>query len=175
MKRLVLLVMVMSANLSFASDEEFELNCVWQPSANHVQGFYVEGAEFTLNFQRDNESLTKVTITKDTFFNRTYTPCYTGGFASCMFAFSYNASQTWDADDETDILTQSWRQEFVTEYNDGLPEEAGTVDGVSTLKLDTSDEKGLVKITGDDGDGVTFSENFKCTLPGNPFGEFLGY
>lgn len=151
-----------------ALEESYSLKCVWQESEKHSENYFVEGASFEISFYHEltGGPLTKALISSDSFFNRTYTPCWIKPEvnSSCMFAYSYDANSYWDVDDKLDVISQSWRQSFKTDYNDGLPEEEGTVDGLSTLKFDLSSEDGAVVLSGDDGDGVTFTETFKCKL-----------
>lgn len=162
----LLVSMLLFSSLSFAGvDEGFKLKCVWQKSTDHVKGFFVKDVGFTLELIENKKGdVSKAKISEDTFFNRTYTPCYTGGFKSCAFAFSYDEDAYWAVDDLNDILTQSWRENFVTDYKDGSPEEKGTVDGVSTIAIITTDKDGYTILKGDDGDGTFFEEKFACKL-----------
>ncbi|MGH1468174.1 MAG: hypothetical protein ACRBBP_04735 [Bdellovibrionales bacterium] len=162
MKSFIAIFFMMFTSLSFA-EEGAKFRCVWQPSADHAQGFFVEDVGFSLEFKVEGESSTAL-ITEDTFFNRTYTPCYVGEFESCMFAFSYDEEDVWDVDDATGTLTQVWRKNFETEYNDGYPEEEGTVDGISSLEVITDNEEDYTVFKGDDGDGTWFEEKFLCEV-----------
>lgn len=140
-------------------NNDYSFKCTWLPSDEHAENYFVEDTGFTLKVVNNTHAY----ILNDNFFFRTYSPCWFSDYSSCAFAYSYDEDTAWTVNDETDTLTQVWRTGFTTEYNDGEPEEVGTVDGVSTLQLDY-EGNGTIMISGDDGDGVTFKETFSCKL-----------
>ncbi len=150
-------------NQSFAghTNESYveTFKCKWLKSESHTEGYFIEDTGFEIHFTEDN----KAYFTNDSFFFRRYSPCWVGGYSSCVFDFSYDRKDFWVVDHNTNTLTQVWRREFTTDYNDGLPEENGTVDGVSIIQISYNTDR-TTRFYGDDGDGVTFNEKFKCEL-----------
>lgn len=155
MKLILTSILTIIASVSFAASEQKEglkFKCDWVKSASHADDYFGKGAGFTLQFIGD----AKVKIIEDTFFNRTYKPCWVGDSSSCMFSFSYDSSKVWamtsDENEKSEplVLTQVWT--------------TGTVGGVSEIKLFDDNENGDITIKGDDGDGTMFTENFSCDM-----------
>lgn len=142
---LSLLITVMSFNSS-----AFDMDCQWLKSSKHSEGFY-RPADF--NFSVVDNTLS---LRKDTFLFRTYTPCWTGNFSSCAFGFTYDTDSVWKIGEMTErSMTLSapgfyWSAELKIQFE------------VDVMALQDGDQF-LMTLSGDDGDGVIFNnEKFSC-------------
>jgi hypothetical protein len=75
---LVVLSVVAMSQAALASDIKF--HCEWQKDGMEASFYRTAGFDFRLNNK-------KFVVSNDTFFSRTYTPCWTGGFSQCAFGF----------------------------------------------------------------------------------------
>lgn len=66
------------------------LECHWQKNQSHSEAFF-KPAQFTLNINQKQAA-----IYNDTFFRRTYVPCYNSAFRACAFSFNYDKNSPWE-------------------------------------------------------------------------------
>lgn len=137
---LFLLVFSISPLQSYAET----LTCQWLPNANQPEGFFVANSSFELQVNKRNSTMR---VLNDSFFFRSYSPCYSGNFKTCAFGFSYDRGKAWGVKliegKKSFIATQSW---YFT----------------SELKFRFEGDK--LFLSGDDGDGVSFDEVFSCKI-----------
>ncbi len=177
MKLILTSILTLMATVSFAHVESngIKIKCDWVKSSSNSTEYFVKASGFTMHFFPGG----KVRIIEDTFFNRTYKPCWTGGFESCMFSFSYDVFENWSftpgsgKEGDAGVLTQVWNS-LVTQPGDAEGEDplVSTVSGVSEIKFYDNNQNGELTVIGDDGDGTMFKENFSCGIV-NSSGEDL--
>ncbi|MCF8057877.1 MAG: hypothetical protein K9K67_01165 [Bacteriovoracaceae bacterium] len=125
------------------------LNCQWLESSEHAAGFY-RPAKIQMTFKDQT-----VTFVEDTFLFRTYSPCWVGNFSSCAFGFNYEGN-TWTI---TSNVNKTYELEAPGFYWDAQL----TFEFEKELKNLSRGEVVKASLSGDDGDGVMFSdEAFLC-------------
>lgn len=145
MKTLVLILLSLSFLNASAAEETLPFfACTWLESKDQPVGYFQENAGFEIYMKDD-----AVYILDKGFFNRSYSPCWAGGFSSCSFGFEYNKDEPWEFSEIEGgfRLSQNW---------------------LYTAELDfvfskTRDD--LLTVRGEDGDGVFVNESFKCSAP----------
>lgn len=143
------------------SEEGIKAKCTWVETKTNTS-FFAENAYMIFNFlpAENGEDIESVKIIEDTFLNRCESE---NPKQNCDMAFSYDGEDVWKVSEEGEYditLTQVWQ----------MGTEHGTVGGVSEIKgVNTEKNGGNWTISGDDGDGVWFTEPFKCEFLNFPF------
>jgi hypothetical protein len=148
MKSLVLVLGLLTLNAGAQT-----LNCQWLESTEHSVGFY-RPAKIQRSFEYE-----KVVFVEDTFLYRTYSPCWVGRFSSCAFGFGYKGN-TWA------ILSSgnsNGHQSFEIEAPGFYWDAQLSLTFEKNIESLSRSEAVKAVISGDDGDGVMFSnESFLC-------------
>lgn len=147
-------LLIMASSLSTFATNNTNIKCNWVESETHADDFF-RPASIQFSYQ-SLVPKAQIKFTEDTFLFRTYSPCWTGGFSSCAFGFSYEGS-TWT------ILENTHNQKISMEAP-GFYWDAELEFNFSKKLSDL--KRGQVfaaTLSGDDGDGVFFSdEKFIC-------------
>lgn len=148
MNKLVLVAFLGLASLSaFASSFE----CQWLNKGDLEPGVY-RPASFILELSKKDAG-----IKNDSFFMRTYTPCWTGGYASCSFAFELPEARLTVY--EVNAKELSLEFESVTGYGAGHLQ----IQFSSPYKKAKIDQVLQATINGDDGEGTFLNDSyFSC-------------
>lgn len=158
MKNIILSFFILSLPLSFSEAKglpDLSFECKWQKSEDHAKDYYLPNSGFNMVFYTGDSFV----IEKDSFFNRSYEPCWMGEWESCKFSFTYNAEKEWKVkrlDEDKYEAHQAWTLQLEEGY--------GTVSGFSSLTFNFSKDLAHVQIKGDDDSGTFFEENFLCDL-----------
>jgi len=147
-------ILLISAQSSFAASTS--LSCQWLKSPRHAENFYRPAIfAFTIDTGKD---AARVSLIKDSFLYRTYQPCWIGGYSSCAFGFDYDRQSDWTIDEygSSRLVIQApsyyWSAELTLEFSQNIRDL-------------TSGKKTSMRMSGDDGDGVTFkNEIFSCDV-----------
>lgn len=149
MKKIILLATVFVSLSSYASS----FNCQW------LNKGIVDGDNFyrPASFQIDVNKKT-ATVSQDSFFYRTYTPCWAGNYESCAFNYELPTDGFLTVEKQTkkDI---EFSFESVTGYGVGNL----TLSFEKNISRINVGEKAEVVMTGDDGEGTFLNETyFSC-------------
>lgn len=127
------------------------LTCVWQNNAKYATGYF-RHAQFDLALEKDSAH-----ITRDTYFERYYEPCWTGKWKNCSFSFEHNSSKKWETESQTPTKVTLYQNN--NWFNASL--EFHFSQSLASLPKEASV---LAILNGDDGDGTFIeSDKFVCT------------
>jgi len=144
----------MSTSLTSFAATKSQIKCNWVESESHAEGFYRPASiEMAYNSLAPKA---QVKFIKDNFLFRTYSPCWSGGFSSCAFGFSYEGS-TW-------AILENTNDQKISMEAPGFYWDAELEFNFSKkLNKLTRGQVFSATLSGDDGDGVFFSdEKFIC-------------
>lgn len=146
-KVLALTALLLSLN-SLASTFE----CRWLNEGVTQGTSFYRPASFFVDFKEQ-----KSFIKNDTFFDRTYSPCWTGGFESCRFLFEVPKGQLKIVDQNSKQISLEF--ESLDAYGVG----SLFFDFAKDLSEVSKGETVRTVISGDDGDGTYLEESvFSC-------------
>ncbi len=149
MKTMILLTVAFLSLNTYAST----FKCEWLNEGIVDSDQFYRPASFVIDFNK-----TSSTISEDTFFNREYRPCWTGGFESCSFNFELPVSGVLNIEKQKNNTTHL-SFESVTGYG------VGNMEFLFAKKVSRVEIGEAVKavLTGDDGEGTFLNETyFSC-------------